>query len=292
MKLFESHFWYNKRQRNGILYLIGILIFLQFILYYADFSAPEEYLDPEDFALIQHKIDSLKRVNKDSLKGQLYLFNPNFLTDHRAYQLGLTTIQIDCLFAFRKKGKFINSTEDFQRITGLDDSLLAAISPHFKFPEWTQKNKGVQGSEKVSDESPFLSNDAIRDHNLVSAKELSRIKGVDGQLARRIISYRTKLHGFFDDDQLFEVYHLEKETGLEILKRFKVLEKPVYKKISINSASFKEILKLPYIDYELTKKICNYRDRNHPVKDLEELKKIDSFPIEKYDIIALYLSAQ
>ena len=88
------------------------------------------------------------------------------------------------------------------------------------------------------------------------------------------------------------MYYLNKEIGDQILKRFQVIEKPLIQKIDINSASFKETLKTPYIDYKLTKKICNYRDENIHFNDLEELKKIDSFPIEKFDRIALYLSAQ
>jgi DNA uptake protein ComE-like DNA-binding protein len=291
MKLFESHFWYNKRQRNGILYLVCILIFLQLILYYVNFSAPDEYLDPAEFALIQQQIDSLKSANKDSVSVKVYPFNPNFLTDYKAYQIGLTTIQIDCLFAFRKKGKFINSAKEFQQITGVTDSLLDIISPYFKFPEWT-RNKKAKESKKAAVPTPIRASDDIRDLNLVSAKELSSIKGVSDQLAKRIISYRNKLHGFYVDDQLFEVYYLDRETGLDILKRFKVLEKPVIKKIDINTAPFKEILSVPYVDYRLTKQICKYRDRNLHFKDLEELKKIDSFPIDKFDRIALYLSAQ
>ena len=292
MKLFESHFWYNKRQRNGILFLVCMLIILQFILYYADFSTPDEYLDPAEFAQIQHKIDSLTRAKKDSVSIKTHPFNPNFLTDYRAYQIGLTTVQIDCLFAFRKKGEFINSAQEFQQITGVSDSLLGIISPHFKFPEWTQKKKNAKGSKKAVAETLVRPNEDVRDLNLVSAKELSSIKGVSDQLAKRIVSYRNKLHGFYDDDQLFEVYHLDEETGLEILKSFKVLERPVIKKIDINTASFKEILKVPYLDYKLTKKICSYRDRNLHFKDLEELKQIDSFPLEKFDRIAVYLSAQ
>jgi DNA uptake protein ComE-like DNA-binding protein len=268
------------------------MIFLQFILYYADFYAPDEFLDPAEFALIQQQIDSLESINKDSVSSKVYPFNPNFLTDYKAYQIGLSTTQIDALFAFRKKGKFINSAEEFQQITGVDDSLLAVISPYFKFPEWTQKNKRAQGSKKTEVQAPIWANDEIRDLNLVSAKELSSIAGVSDQLSKRIVSYRNKLHGFYVDDQLFEVYYLERETGLEILKRFKVLEKPVIKKIDINTASFKEILSVPYLDYSLTKRICKYRDQNLHFKDLEELKKIDSFPVEKFDRIAVYLTAQ
>jgi len=293
MKIFESHFWYNKRQRNGILFLVSLLLLLQIILFFVDFSTGEnQQMDKEEFYAIQVKIDSLKRVNKDSITYRIYRFNPNFLTDFRAYQMGMSEQEIDRLLSFRKKGKYANSAREFQQVTGVGDSLLSVMSPLFKFPEWTQKNKKNQSSKKTLDQTQASSHDKVKDLNHVTVEELSRLNGVSDKLAKRIIAFRNKLQGFYENDQLFEVYYLNKEIGDQILKRFQVIEKPLIQKIDINSASFKEILKTPYIDYKLTKRICNYRDENIHFNDLEELKKIDSFPIEKFDRIALYLSAQ
>jgi DNA uptake protein ComE-like DNA-binding protein len=292
MKLIESHFWYNRRQRNGILFLVSILLLLQIILFFVDFSTDEnQQIDKEEFYAIQGKIDSLKRFNSDSIAQRIYRFNPNFLTDFRAYQMGMSEQEIDRLLTFRKKGKYVNSAREFQQVTGVGDSLLRMMSPLFKFPEWTQKNKNDQSSKKALDQTQASSPEKIEDLNHVTFEELSRINGVSDKLAKRIIAYRNKLQGFYEDDQLFEVYYLDKKIGDQILKSFQVIEKPLIRKIDINSASFKEILKTPYIDYKLTQRICNYRDENIHFYDLEELKKIDSFPIEKFDIIALYLSA-
>ena len=55
---------------------------------------------------------------------------------------------------------------------------------------------------------------------------------------------------------------------------------------------FKEVLSIVYIDYELTKKIFEYRDEVAELQSLEELKQIDGFPLEKFDRIALYLEAK
>ena len=293
MKIFESHFWYNKRQRNGILFLVSILILLQLTLFFVDFSADEnQQIDQEEFYAFQHKIDSLKKINNDSIAQRTYQFNPNFLTDFRGYQMGMSEQEIDRLLIFREKGKYANSAREFQQVTGVSDSLLNIMSPLFKFPEWTQKNKNKQSPKKTLDQTQTYSPEKGKDLNDVSAEDLMRINGVSAKLAKRIIAYRNKLQGFYEDDQLFEVYYLDKETGHQILKSFQVIEKPLIQKIDINSASFKEILKTPYIDYKLTQRICNYRDENVQFNDLEELKKIDSFPIEKFDRIALYLSAQ
>ena len=77
-----------------------------------------------------------------------------------------------------------------------------------------------------------------------------------------------------------------------LLLQFEVKSAPSIKKININEASFKEVLSIAYIDYELTKKIFNYRDEVAEIQAIEDLKKIEGFPLEKFDRIALYLEAK
>ena len=70
------------------------------------------------------------------------------------------------------------------------------------------------------------------------------------------------------------------------------MSKPIIKKININEANFKEVLHLPYLNYDLTKKIFDYRDHVELILDLNELKKIDSFPLDRFKRIILYLSTE
>ena len=282
----ESHFWYSKSQRNGILFLFLMLFFVQFALHFVDFS-DYEYLEDQNFTAIQAKIDSLKKTEKNSSRPGIYPFNPNFLTDFKAYKLGMSVEEIDRLLTYRRKGEFVNSPQEFQRVTKIHDSLLRQLSPHFKFPEWLNpkaSNKKIFNIEKHSVK--------IRDINQATAEEIMSVKVVDLKMAKRIIAYRTFLQGFSSNEQLYEVYYLKKEVAELLLQFFQVIELPSIKKININKASFKELLQLPYLDYKLTKKIFQYRDENLLFENLQELKKIDSFPMEKFDRIALYLCAQ
>ena len=88
-----------------------------------------------------------------------------------------------------------------------------------------------------------------------------------------------------------EVWGLDAEVINRIWSSFRIIEKPVIKKVNINTASFKEVLKIPYIDYKLCKRIFEYRDQVAEFQNLTELQRIDSFPKNKYDRIVLYLSA-
>lgn len=300
----KSHFWFNKSQRNGIFFLALIIIFLQFIYFFAvPLFSNDNTVDESETIRLQYQIDSLKQLKMIETERKsipkINPFNPSFITDYKGYQLGMTTEEIDRILKHRADGKFINSAKEFQEITKISDSLLAKISPYFKFPEWVTNPKNNSNDWKSKKENPSIQNSkpkaktiAIRDLNSATVKELQSINGIGEKLSQRIISYRTKLGGFLINQQLYEVYYLDKEIADKVLARFKVLSKPSIKKINVNTATFKEVLSIVYIDYELTKKIFEYRDEVAEIQSLEELKKIPDFPLDKFDRIALYLEAK
>jgi len=289
MNFLKSHFWYNKRQRNGILFLIALILILQLIYVFVDFSSNNNAdFDVSEIEPFQTQIDSLKRVKIENSKPKIFPFNPNYLTDFKAYKLGLSVKEIDRLLDYRKTGKFVNSANEFQKVTKINDSLLAVISAYFKFPDWvSSKQKG--NLSKPKDNNHFIPK--TKDLNLATINDLKSINGIGEKLAKRIITYRKLLKGYTYNEQLYEVYFLDKTVANKVLKQFSVFEKPTIQKININEATFKDILHLPYIDYDLTKKIFNYRDEIGVYTTLEDLKQIDSFPLEKFDRIALYLVA-
>ena len=288
MNSFKSHFWYNNGQRNGILFLVFIVVILQLFFFFVDFSKQKpSNINTEEIINFQEEVDSLKLVEIENSKPRIFPFNPNFLTDFKGYQLGMSTDEIDRLLSHRAQGNYINSTEEFQEITKVSDSLLNVISPYFKFPDWTQNQKSTKTKN-----SEGSKNYVQQDLNLATAEDLMVIQGIGPTLAQRIIKYRNLLQGYSINDQLYEVWNLEKEVANRVLERFIVIEKPNITKINVNTATFKEVLSVIYIDYELTKKILDYRDQVAELQSLEELKQIEGFPIEKFDRIALYLQAK
>lgn len=293
MNTFKSHFWYNKSQRNGIFFLALIIITLQLVFFFVDFSTKDKTdLNSEELLHFQKHIDSLKAIELATVKPKIFPFNPSFISDFKGYQLGMSIQEIDRLLAYRASGKYINSVEEFQQVTQVSDSLLNIISPYFKFPEWVTNKQAKTPINNTSSKNKKLTTYKVQDLNSVSAQELIKVNGIGEKLAQRIISYRTKLGGFILDEQLYEVYYLDKSVANTVLEQFKVLKRPSIQKINVNEASFKEILSILYIDYELTKKIFDYKEEVAEIQSLEELKKIEGFPIEKFDRIALYLSVK
>ena len=140
-KTILSHFKFSRSQRSGIFLLFGIIIILQLVYFFVDFSSmSNDSPEKEKWLSLQSEIDSMKQ-EKLNFVPKIYPFNPNFITDYKGYKLGMSVQEIDRLLAFRKENKFVNSAKDFQNVTKVSDSLLDEISPFFKFPDWVNNKK-------------------------------------------------------------------------------------------------------------------------------------------------------
>lgn len=290
MKNFKSHFKFNKQERSGIFFLLLLIIILQGVYFYIK---SQSFNTANAKTLVneveQAKIDSLKRLaqTKDSVK--IFPFNPNFITDYKGYTLGMSVEEIDRLHAFRAQNKYVNSREDFQKVTKVNDSLLNIISPYFKFPAWVKSEK--RNFRKPSYKSKEASTvNEVKDLNAVKVEDLKGISGIGDKLSARIIKFRDRLGGFLVNEQLYDVYGLDVEVVDRTLKKFKVLNPPNIQKININSATVQEIAALVYISYPMANEIVRFRELNGGINSFDELTNLDGFPSEKLDRIALYLS--
>ncbi|MFK5879992.1 MAG: helix-hairpin-helix domain-containing protein [Flavobacteriaceae bacterium] len=296
MKKLKPHFWYNKRQRNGVFFLLILIILLQGIYFFGIPLKKESNENPQlsldEIAIFQGQIDSLKLVEIERRKPKTYSYNPSFISDYKGYQLGMSNQEIDRLHKHRADGKYINSAKHFQHVTRVSDSLLAVLSLNFKFPDWVvAKNKSAKKKDTYIGKKkkvPIIKQDL----NTVTVNQLKEIYGIGEKLSERIVKFRASLNGFLSDDQLSEVYGLKPEVIDRVLEHYTVLSKPTIEKLNVNTATFKEVLHLPYIDYELTKKIFQYRDEVAELQSIEELKLIEGFPLELYDKIIVYLDAK
>ena len=289
MKL-KSHFLFNRQQRSGILLLVLLLVGLLSVYFFVDFSE-EEVLDTTSSEIVelQKELDSLERIAFEAKKPKIYLFNPNYITDYKGYALGMSNEEIDRLLQYRKEGKWINSAEDFKTVTEVSDSLLSEISPYFKFPEWVSKTKS---SSKTKYKKGFAEKTFAQksDLNTVTEAQLQEVSGIGEVLSKRIITYRSKLGGFSDDFQLYEVYGIEAAVVQRALNEFTVKSPKPISKININTASASDIATIPGVSFELAKEIWEYRVLRQKVEDLTDLSKIEGMTERKLRLIQLYLS--
>lgn len=284
---------FTREQRAGILALLLLMLFTQ-IVYYLCFSSStfnkeDESKATKEWLSFQYTIDRLK-VQKGVQKQKKYPFNPNFISDYKGYVLGMSVLEIDRLHKFRSKNQYVNSVEEFQKVTGVSNELLAKISPDFKFPDWVKhKNKRFNQEAFYKKDIDKKSKIIILDINLASQEDLMKIYGIGEGLSGRILKEKEKFGAFVSMDQIKDVWGLSPEVIEKLTEHFKILSAPVVRKVSINSASIKELQQLPYFRYPLAKEIVTFRSMNGQIRSREDLIKIKNFPVEKVDIIALYL---
>jgi DNA uptake protein ComE-like DNA-binding protein len=169
--------------------------------------------------------------------------------------------------------------------------LLNEISPYFQFPEWVTNPK--------SNATPVFQNysntkktfDQKQDLNTATAQQLQKVNGIGEALSGRIVNYRNKFNGgFISDIQLHDIYGLTPEVIERIIDQFTVKTPRVIQKLNINTATANELVTIQYIDYEIAHYIIEERILRDGFKSLDELTKVKDFPVNKIEIIKLYLT--
>jgi len=287
----KSYFVFNSSQRNGILFLLLLVSGFAVINNYIDFTT-ENLLDTnsKEVLAVQKELDSIRTLLTESNQPKIYPFNPNFITDFKGYKLGMSSEEIDRLLDYRKQNKWINSKEDFKKVTKVSDSFLDQISSYFKFPDWISNPKPKYSDwRKGFKEKTF---DQKIDLNSATQLELEKVNGIGEALSKRIIDYRDKLGGFTNDIQLYEVYGLDYQLTDKVRNDFTVKTPKEIIKMNLNKISASDIATVPGISFELAKRIWEFRILNEGIVDFIELKKIEGLTERKLQGIQLYLKLE
>ena len=109
--------------------------------------------------------------------------------------------------------------------------------------------------------------------NSADSLEWISLRGIGPVYASRICKFRSCLGGFADIDQLYEVYHLPKET-IESIRPFLEIDTLLVKKINLAYGSTKELSQHPYCNFELAKELIAYRSQVGKIVELNEIQGI------------------
>ncbi len=291
MNSLKSHFVFNRGQRNGILFLVLLTLGLLSFYHFFEFDT-DVVLDVSSLEIIafQKEMDSLRTTEIESRKPKRYPFNPNFITDFKAYTLGMSPAEFDRLKAFRNKNKWINSTSDFKKVTKVSDSLIAEISPLFKFPEWiTNPRPKRKVYTNNFSEKPFAEK---IDLNIATETQLQEVSGIGVTLSKRIVDYREKLGGFSKDIQLNSVWGLRRDVIERTLNLFTVKTPKEIVKMNINKVSASDIATIPGVSFDLAKRVWEFVKLREGAVSFSELEKIEGLSKGKLQLIQLYLSVE
>lgn len=268
--------YYTQSQRWAIIAMIVSVILLQIGLFFLPSSQADDFVvDQSAMALTEKRLDSIAASKKYVLPP----FNPNFITDYRAYVLGLSTAEVDRLQAFRAKNKYVNSDKEFQQVTQVSDEWLAKHKEYFKFPDFAQKSSYSSAKPTV----------VRKNINTATYEDLVAISGIGDYSAKKIIQERDKFGGFVSAKQFRFIERLPANVYVVLEKHFTVNTRPVVVKIDINRANIDDLQQIPYINYKVARSIVVYRSKQDQPLTQKDLAQIPHFPLDKLSIISLYL---
>ncbi|MGB3946972.1 MAG: helix-hairpin-helix domain-containing protein [Bacteroidia bacterium] len=315
MKQFiRDYLTFNKRERNGIVILISIILLL---LIYLNIS--DKFIKPDkvDFSKFENQIiafnkqakltDSLTKpenlftknnINNASSSSnptpQFFTFNPNNLDAENWKLLGLNDKQIQTIKNYEAKGGQFRTKEDVKKMYCINAEQYAQLEPYINIPPKPTPNYTEQITNSQLQASDFklrTSNSRLPttvELNSADSAYLTKVKGIGPFYAKAIIKYRQQLGGFAFKEQLMEIWKFDQEK-FNAVKDYIIVDESEIKKININTCTAEQ-LKHPYISWNAANAIVNYRKQHGKYKKIEEIKNTDLVDDETYRKIVIYLT--
>lgn len=285
MKRFFQYFELSLVEQRGFVALILIILFILATRYIYDTFRREEDL-VHDLVLLEnvvednHRYDSVKLPTPNN-NAQLFDFDPNGLSIEQWKQLGLSVKQATVIKNYEAKGGRFVKKEDLAKIYSISDKDYKRLAPYIRIGTFktTDDNTSVSGpGSEVIHASQLVKREKKLEKSLIDimhadSAEWVTLKGIGPVLAKRIIKYKEALGGFYDIDQIAEVYGLSPETFSQIKAQL-LLKGPSVTKIRINEATLDILAKHPYISKKQAQWIVNYREQHGAYKNLENLGEI------------------
>jgi len=221
-------------------------------------------------------------VQADSSSAALFTFDPNTASLADLLGLGLTERQARTLINYRSSGAHFRKPQDLMKVYGIDSVTSARLMPWVKIAEDKGTDRPVrQVRMRDSIEEPETAVYAVStmtlleliDLNRCTAPDLLRLPGIGPVLSERIIRYRGLLGGFVDTEQLYEVYGLDSSVVM-LISAMLTLTYDSVSPIMLDSCSFSELARHPYIGSSTARLIAKYRSlTDTPVTLGDMLKK-------------------
>lgn len=291
-KIIREYLIFNRRERNGIIVLLSIIIIeiiylnFSYLLYtppsidYTVFETELKKMEEQHSA--KHTINASHNrvIEAEVAPVQYFSFNPNDLSVEEWRRLGLTSRQIQTIKNYEAKGGKFYKKSDLQKIYGISASQYQQLKKYIDIPE-SQSNNII--TNVVSKK-----NTKLVELNVADSMQLIAIQGIGPYFARTILYYRKQLSGFYSKQQLLEIPQITPEKFSQIEKYFSVDTNQITK-ININTCTDKQ-LKHPYLKWSQVNTIIKYRNKHGYYRDIDDIKNTSVIDDSTYNKIIHYLT--
>ncbi len=203
-----------------------------------------------------------------NLKIKPFLFDPNKLPVEAWKEMGLTDKQIKSIKNYEAKGGKFRRKEDLKKMYAISEIEYELLEPYIRIQSHF-RTKTVREIEKEKNRNAYFS--VIEINRADSSMLVARLK-LAPWIAGRIIKYRNLLGGFYQKQQLYEVYGFDSAAVAKRSKSIRV-DTSFIQKLDLNKSTFKQLVRHPYISYKLTKYIVNTRKAKGQFHSINEIKE-------------------
>lgn len=228
-------------------------------------------------------------------------FDPNRADSVELKQLGLSAYVVRNIIRYRMAGGVFREPGDLGKIYGLSEELFSQIESYIRiegrsFQKITvdslSLSKGKTGfvdtteiqSRKQYHKINKITRGEVVDINIADTSTLMTIPGIGRGYASMIVSYREKLGGFVNTEQLLEI-----ESLPDSLLEWFVVRDTVVTPIYINKASVKQLRDHPYLDFYQARIIVEHRDKNGNISSLAQLSLYQEFTEQDLKRLSPYI---
>jgi competence ComEA-like helix-hairpin-helix protein len=310
---------FSTGERIGILVLLGlILVFLAAPFVYRS-AAPEKTTDFSKFdeavARFEAKLEESimareaerenRRTWQNQTRGQRFSqnqqislnpfrFNPNKLPVSEWKRMGIPENIATRIHNFEKAGGSFRFKEDLARIYSITDEIYNQLEPFIDLPSRSSRTERHFASANDRDNSfREITNTTRSIVNLNSADSatLVTVRGIGPAFSSRIIRYRERLGGFVNVDQLMEVFGMD-STRFEQIRNWFEIDPNLVSRINVNSSTWEELVKHPYINGNIASSIIAFRRQHGPYATMADLKKSKLISDSLFSRISPYISIE
>lgn len=311
--IFRDFLTFNKRERNGVFILTGIICALVLYLNISSNFVNEEVVDftkfDNDVAVFEQTIkekESLSeypkriksiKIDKENKIIELFTFNPNNLPEQDWSRLGLNGKQIKTIKNYESKGGKFRKKEDVKKIYCIKKEQYESLEPYIQIASPTERSMNEEKTKAIFKDGkvesavvpaiPKKESFAIIELNSADSAMLTTIKGIGPFYAKNIIKYRNSIGGFVAKEQLLEIWKFDQEK-LSAIEKYIDIDEAKIKKVNINTCEAAD-LKSAYIKWTVANAIVNYRKNHGKYKTVDEIKRTDLVDEETYRKIVPYL---
>lgn len=216
---------------------------------------------------------------------EYFNFDPNTVSYAELLKLGLTSKTASILIKFRGDKTVFYNKEDLLKVYGFTVEKYSLLVNYIVFPVMKAFQKDtVTNKGNIYEE-------LVVEINSADAETFQKLKGIGPYFSKEIIIYRNKLGGFYSLIQLKEVYGIKEESYLEIESKLEIDHSKI-EKVDLNKAGFKELIRHPYIDKEITVAILKLKKELGSFNKVEDLIYYETLEQEDFEKIKAYLEVK